>query len=65
MTGENHHFLEKFFYPESVAVVGASNNKVKPNYYLVANLVNLNYPGKIYPVNPHEKEIFRLKASLI
>jgi len=62
MTGDNHHFLEKFFYPESVAVVGASNNKMKPNYYLVANLVNLNYPGKIYPVNPNEKEIFGLKA---
>jgi acyl-CoA synthetase (NDP forming) len=46
------HFLERFFTPCSVAVVGATNNPFKINYCLVQNLVSLNYQGKIYPVNP-------------
>ena len=56
------HFLEKFFKPESVAIVGASNNPLSINYNLVANLVNLGYEGMIYPVNPKEKEILGINA---
>ncbi|MFH1756838.1 MAG: CoA-binding protein, partial [Pseudomonadota bacterium] len=52
----NSHFLEKFFYPESVAVVGASRNPFRFNYHLVANLVTLGFQGKIYPVNPEADE---------
>jgi len=56
------HFLARFFEPESVAVVGASNNPMRVNYFLVANLINLGFRGRIYPVNPGEKEIQGLKA---
>ena len=56
------HFLDLFFYPKSVAVVGASRNPHAVNYYLVANLVKLKFPGKIYPVNPNAQEIMGLKA---
>jgi len=56
------HFLERFFTPRSVAVVGATNNPFKINYCLVQNLVRLNYQGKIYPVNYREKEIAGIKA---
>jgi acyl-CoA synthetase (NDP forming) len=59
----NHeHFLARFFEPESVAVVGASNNPMRVNYYLVANLIKLGFRGRIYPVHPTEKEILGLKA---
>jgi acetyltransferase len=59
----NHdHFLAGFFEPESVAVVGASNNPMRINYHLVANLIRLQFRGRIYPVNPSEKEILGLKA---
>ena len=62
MSDVKHHFLDSFFYPESVAVVSSSRKKKTPNYFLVPNLVNLKFPGKIYPVNPNAEEIMGLKA---
>ncbi|GAH30512.1 unnamed protein product, partial [marine sediment metagenome] len=62
MSGVKQHFLDLFFYPESVAVVGASENAKTANFYLVSNLVNLKFPGKIYPINPSTEEILGLKA---
>jgi len=59
---ENQHFMDLFFNPKSVAIVGASRNQPTPNYWLTANLVNLKYPGKIYPVNPNATEIMGLKC---
>ena len=56
------HFLHSFFYPKSVAVVGASRNPRSRNFYLVGNLVSLKFPGKVYPVNPNAEEIAGLKA---
>jgi len=62
MESPNNHFLQKFFYPESVAIVGASRNPFRINYNLVATLVNLGFQGKIYPVNPEANEILGLKT---
>jgi len=62
MSKGERHFLDLFFYPKSVAVVGASRNPDTPNFYLVPNLVKLKFPGKIYPVNPNAEEIMGLKA---
>ena len=59
---ETEHFLEKFVAPASVAIIGASNNELKNNYHLVGNLINLGFEGRIYPVNPKEKEVLGLKA---
>ncbi|MBN1375466.1 MAG: CoA-binding protein [Dehalococcoidia bacterium] len=56
------HFLEKFLYPDSVAVIGATQNVVAVNYHLVENLVNLGYKGKIYPVNPNQDEVLGIKT---
>jgi acyl-CoA synthetase (NDP forming) len=56
------HFLDKFFNPDSVAIVGASRNPMRINRNLVANLLSLGYGGRVYPVNPKEKEIMGLKA---
>ena len=56
------HFLERFLYPSSVAVIGATPNKLAVNYHLVENLVNLGYKGKIYPVNPNQDEVFGIKT---
>jgi acyl-CoA synthetase (NDP forming) len=62
MENINEHFLHKFFYPDSVAFIGASNNRFRPNYFLVRNQVKLGYQGRIYPVNPQEKEIYGIEA---
>jgi|GEM_PF-2101727 len=60
----NGHFLARFLEPESVAIVGASNNLAGINYYLAANLVNLDFKGKIFPVNQKEKAIRALSACI-
>ncbi len=62
MTDITDHFLHKFFYPESIALIGASNNKSRANYHLVRNQVKLGYQGRIYPVNPKEKEVCGVRA---
>ena len=56
------HFLHKFFYPESVAVIGSSGNPKRLGYNLFGNLAKLGYKGRMYPVNPNEKEILGIKA---
>ncbi len=62
MNTRENHLLEKFLYPQSVAIVGASRNPSRPNHHLVANLVRLGYRGKIYPINPEAGEILGLKT---
>jgi len=49
--------LEKLFYPESIAVIGASPNPKggRLPYYQV--LRGAGYPGRLYPVNPAHQEI--------
>ncbi len=56
--------LDKFFYPESVAVIGASKDPGKAGYQILKNLIDLNYDGEVYPVNPKEDEIFGKKNAI-
>jgi len=49
--------LEHLFRPNSVAVIGASNSQGKVGYAVVRNLKESNFPGNIYPINPHEDKI--------
>ena len=44
--------LDKFFYPKSIAVVGATEKPEKIGYAVVRNLLNGGFGGSIYPVNP-------------
>jgi len=62
MEKRENHLLEKFLHPESVAIVGASRNPLRPNHNLVANLARLGFQGKVYPVNPETDEIAGIKA---
>lgn len=41
------HFLDSFFNPESVAIVGASRNPLNFNFYLAGNLVELGFSGSL------------------
>lgn len=50
--------LDKFFYPKSVAIIGASKNPGKAGYQIFKNLIESKFDGKVYPVNPNEDEIF-------
>ncbi|MCX8186088.1 MAG: CoA-binding protein [Sulfolobales archaeon] len=57
----NNEVIEKFFYPSSVAVVGASREPSKVGYQLLHNLI-AKYRGKVYPINPKVDEILGIKA---
>jgi len=54
--------LEAFFYPESIAVVGASADSRKTGHALLKNLVDYGYAGRIYPVNPNANELLGLST---
>lgn len=48
--------------PQSVAVVGASAKPGKIGHTILNNVISSGYGGKIFPINPKEKEIAGLKA---
>ena len=54
---KNPEQLSSLFEPRNIAVVGASNIKVKWGYIVPANIVAGGYTGDLYPVNPREEEI--------
>lgn len=54
--------MENFFNPESVAVVGASTTPGKIGNVIVDTLINMEYRGKVYPVNPNYTEIMGMRS---
>lgn len=54
--------LEKFFSPDSIAVIGASRKPGKLGFQILQNILSNQYSGKIYPVNPKVDEILGLKC---
>lgn len=57
-----NHSLDAFFKPRGVAIIGASSRAGSPGYQIVQNAAGMNFPGKIYPVNPTADEILGLKC---
>ncbi|HLC51195.1 MAG TPA: CoA-binding protein [archaeon] len=55
------HDLEKFFSPQSIAVIGASRTPGKIGYTILENL-KVTFQGKLYPINPNADEILGLAA---
>ncbi|MDD5038901.1 MAG: CoA-binding protein [Dehalococcoidales bacterium] len=56
------HPLEEIFHPQSIAVVGASENPRAAGYCFIDVLQQHEFKGKIYPVNPRYSEILGLKC---
>ncbi len=54
--------LDDFFYPSSVAVIGASANPQKIGHMILKSIVESNFKGKVYPVNPKGGKILGLKV---
>ena len=54
--------LHTFFYPRSVAVIGASAVPHKPGNDVVRNILANGYGGRLYLVNPKGEEILGMKA---
>ncbi|HSO85277.1 MAG TPA: acetate--CoA ligase family protein [Draconibacterium sp.] len=45
---------DKLFHPKSIAIIGASNNISKPGGKIVRNLIDNQFSGQLYAVNPNE-----------
>ncbi|MCX6676232.1 MAG: acetate--CoA ligase family protein, partial [Methanothrix sp.] len=54
--------LHDLFYPQSVAVIGASGTPGKLGWNVFTNLVSHNFKGKLYPINPRANEIHGIRA---
>ncbi|MGB8707759.1 MAG: CoA-binding protein [Dehalococcoidia bacterium] len=54
--------LETAFHPESIAVAGASEDPLSFGHQFLRHLLDYNYTGHIYPVNPNKESILGLKA---
>lgn len=54
--------LEAFFYPQSLAVIGASQNALKPNGIPLYLLNMFGYKGDVYPVNPKYDRVGGIKC---
>jgi acetyltransferase len=54
--------LIPIFNPKSIAVIGASRKKGKIGRELLHNLIDYEYQGKIFPVNPYAEEVHSIPA---
>ncbi len=54
--------MKKFMEPRSVALVGISSKVGKGSLNLLDNLLQISFPGKIYPVNPNIQELLGRKV---
>ncbi len=54
--------LEKIFYPDSVAIIGANKMKGTVPYDILMSIVSANFNGAVFPVSPREKFIAGIKS---
>ncbi|MGB9371431.1 MAG: acetate--CoA ligase family protein [Halobacteriota archaeon] len=54
--------MNDFFYPRSIAVIGAAREEDKVGHSVLKNLLDANFQGELVPVNPNADEILGLKA---
>ena len=54
--------LDKFFNPQSIAIIGATENEQNITSSIFNNLFEMGYKGTITPVNPHHNKVFGLKC---
>jgi acetyl coenzyme A synthetase (ADP forming)-like protein len=53
-----------FFNPVSIAIVGASPKKGKAGNAILSSLLQDNFPGKIFTVNPNEREVLGITCYI-
>ena len=54
--------LKEIMSPKSIAIVGASDNKSRIGGRPLANMVEKNFTGEIYPINPNRDTVQGIKA---
>jgi len=58
----NTNHIKKFFDAESIALIGASDTEGKVGNGVLDSLINHDYNGIVYPVNPKHATVMGLKA---
>jgi acetyltransferase len=58
----NARRLHTLFNPKSIAVIGASDTPGRVGYALFRNLVESDYEGSVFPVNPNREHVQGVKA---
>src|SRR5439155_13797408 len=56
------HSLDAIFRPRAVAVIGASRRPASIGREVIRNLIEFEYAGKIFPVNPHAEVVASMKC---
>ena len=54
--------FDKFFYPRSICIIGASSKPKSLGYELTRSVIEYGYKGKLLLVNPKGEEIFGIKC---
>ena len=54
--------LRDLFYPQSIAVIGASNSINKLGYNVFRNLLSHDFHGALYPISPKKETVQGIKA---
>ncbi len=57
-----HNPLDYFFKPDSIAIIGGSDDPQKFSGWIIPGMLQTGYKGKIYPVNPKRTEISGIKC---
>ncbi len=55
-------YLDNFFNPQSVAIIGATEDPQNITSTIIQNLFKMDFKGSIVPVNPHHDKVFGLKC---
>ncbi len=48
---------KQLLHPESIAIIGASNNISKPGGKIIKNLIDSGFKGELFAVNPNETQV--------
>ncbi len=56
------HDLHQFFFPQSIAIVGASRDEKKIGHMILNNIIDGGFSGEVYPVNPRAESIGALSC---
>jgi acetyl coenzyme A synthetase (ADP forming)-like protein len=54
--------LDKIFRPKTIAIIGASRDQTKIGHVIFRNMVEGEFEGKVFPVNPNAKRILGFKC---
>ena len=54
--------MKELFEPSCIAIIGAAREETKIGHIVLKNLIDSEFPGKLYPINPKSSEILGLKC---